>query len=127
MAPEGLEPDWERLLTRAAKLYLARCAKAGYAPALDLTLHVVGYEDRAVRFSFTVRLDDGTMGFDLAVGAETRSKASYTVDERLLFCLITGLLNWNAMEASGLLGLSRTPDVYDPDLHRLIVHFNLLA
>jgi hypothetical protein len=45
----------------------------------------------------------------------------------MLFCLITGLLNWNAMDASGLLGLSRAPDAYDPDLHRSIVHFTLLS
>ena len=52
---------------------------------------------------------------------------TYRLDERLLFCLVTGLVSWNAMEASALIGVSREPDVYVHDLHRSMVHFTLLS
>jgi L-ascorbate metabolism protein UlaG (beta-lactamase superfamily) len=124
----AFEPDWKRLLDRCAALFLARCGKTGYAPAMDLSFQVVDYAARAPLFQYVVRLDEGVCGLDLpALAAADRSTVAYTLDDRLLFCLITGLLNWNAMEASGLLGLSRRPDVYDPDLHRTLVHFTLLS
>jgi L-ascorbate metabolism protein UlaG (beta-lactamase superfamily) len=124
------EPDWGRLLGRCAALFHARRRKMGYAPATDLSFQVVDHDTRAPLFRYVVRMDEDLAGFDLAtpdgVGVE-RANIAYTLDDRLLFCLITGLLNWNAMEASGLLGLSRRPDVYDPDLHRILVHFTLLS
>ena len=126
----ALEPDWGRLLGRCAALFQARCRKIGYAPAMDLSFQVFDYDTREPLFRFVVRMDDGACGFDLAEpdGAESeRASVTYRLDDRLLYCLITGLLNWNAMEASGLLGLSRRPDVYDPDLHRALVHFTLLS
>lgn len=123
-----LDPDWPRLLGRCASLYFARCGKLGYAPAMDLALDVFDCETREAMFRFVMRLDTGEAGMDLAIDASAdRRRAVYALDERMLFCLITGLLNWNAMDASGLLGLSRTPDAYDPDLHRSIVHFTLLS
>lgn len=123
-----MEPDWPRLLGRCASLFFARCRKLGYAPAMDLALAVVDCETRAPMFRFVMRLDTGEAGIGLAMEAsDQRRRAVYTLDDRMLFCLITGLLNWNAMDASGLLGLSRAPDAYDPDLHRSIVHFTLLS
>jgi len=123
----ALEPDWGRLLGRCAALHQARCRKMGYAPAMDLAFHVVDYATGAPLFHYVVQMDDGTAGFDLSTPDVERASVAYTLDDRLLFCLVTGLLNWNAMEASGLLGLSRRPDVYDPDLHRTLVHFTLLS
>lgn len=125
--PGAFEPDWKRLLGRCAGLHQARCRKMGYTPAMDLSFQVVDYDTRAPLFRYVVRMDDGAAGFDLPPLDPDRANVAYTLDDRLLFCLITGLLNWNAMEASGLLGLSRRPDVYDPDLHRTLVHFTLLS
>jgi hypothetical protein len=127
--PLALEPDWGRLLGRCAAALVARCRKIGYSPALDLSFDVVVYDSFEPLFRYTVQLDDGQAGFALpdSLSDPNRRAATYTLDERLLFSLITGLLNWNAMEASGLLGLSRQPDVYDPDLHRCLVHFTLLS
>ena len=127
---QTFDPDWGRLLNRCARLFRARCLKIGYAPSIDLSLHVVDYDRRAPLFRYVVRLDDGAVGFDLAAGdlaGGERASVIYTLDDRLLFCLITGLLNWNAMEPTGLVGLSRRPDVYDPDFHRCLVHFTLLS
>jgi L-ascorbate metabolism protein UlaG (beta-lactamase superfamily) len=124
------EPDWGRLLGRCAKLFEARRQKIGYAPATDLSFQVVRYGTHEPLFRYVVRMDDGSAGFEAAIpdaAATERTSVAYRLDDRLLFCLITGLLNWNAMEASGLLGLSRRPDVYDPDLHRALVHFTLLS
>jgi hypothetical protein len=56
-----------------------------------------------------------------------RARLTYRLDARLLFCLVTGLVSWNAMEASALIGVSRQPDVYVHDLHRSMVHFTLLS
>jgi L-ascorbate metabolism protein UlaG (beta-lactamase superfamily) len=128
--PRAFEPDWGRLLGRCAALFQARCRKIGYAPAMDLIFQVVDYDTGAPLFRYAVRMDEGSAGFDLAapdVDGNERTNVAYTLDDRLLFCLVTGLLNWNAIEASGLLGLSRRPDVYDPDLHRVLVHFALLS
>jgi hypothetical protein len=126
----ALEPDWGRLLGRCAALFRARRQKIGYAPAMDLCFSVVDYDTRAPLFRYVARMDDGSAGFDLPAldaDGDERTNVTYTLDDRLLFCLITGLVNWNAMEASGLVGLSRRPDVYDPDLHRSLVHFSLLS
>jgi len=127
---QTFDPDWGRLLDRCALLFRARCLKIGYAPTMDLSLHVIDYEGGAPLFRYVLRLDDGSAGLNLAtcdVAGGERASVTYTLDDRLLFCLITGLLNWNAMEPTGLVGLSRRPDVYDPDFHRSLVHFTLLS
>ena len=61
------------------------------------------------------------------VADDGRARLTYTIDVKLLFCLVTGLVSWNAMEASALMPIRRAPDVYEHDLHRSIVHFSLLA
>jgi UDP-MurNAc hydroxylase len=126
----AFDPDWGRLLGRCTALFRARCRKIGYTPPIDLSFQVVDYDTREPRFRYVARMDEDLAGFDLAapdLGGAERSAVAYTLDDRLLFCLITGLLSWNAMEASGLVGLSRRPDVYDPDFHRSLVYFTLLS
>jgi UDP-MurNAc hydroxylase len=128
---ERLRPDWARLLGRSARALKTRAQAIGYAPPLDLHIVVRRWADQAPLFTYGIALDGGEGGMlagpPAAPPSEGRSHVAYSLDERLLFCLLTGLLSWNAMEASALIGLERTPDVYDADLHRVIVYFNVLS
>ena len=116
--------DWGRALKKAASNYAVRRARMDFAPAMDVYLDVTGPEG-ARRFLFRFALDSADAGFCEAAGE--RQRLIYRLDQRLLFCLITGLLSWNAMEASALMGVSREPAVYVHDLHRSMVHFTLLS
>lgn len=127
VAVEALQPDWGRILGRCSKALVARCARIGYAPAMDLVLRVRDYASGVHRFDYAVRLDDGGAGFMEPGAGGERARLVYSLDERLLFCLVSGLLSWNAMEASALIGLTRRPDVYDPEIHRVIVYFTMLS
>ena len=116
--------DWARALKKCAANYAARRAKMDFAPAMDVYLDVLG-PDGGRRLLFRYALDSAEAGPCEAAGE--RARLTYRLDERLLFCLVTGLLSWNAMEASALIGVSRAPDVYVHDLHRSMVHFTLLS
>jgi len=116
--------DWVRALKKCAANYAVRRAKMDFAPAMDVYLDVLTPGgDRQLLFRYA--LDSAEAGVCDAVGE--RSRLTYRLDARLLFCLITGLVSWNAMEASALIGVSREPDVYVHDLHRSMVHFTLLS
>ena len=95
-----------------------------FSPAMDVYLDVTKPDGRR-RFLFRLALDSADAGFCDDVGP--RHRLTYRLDERLLFCLVTGLLSWNAMEASALIGISRDPDIYVHDLHRSMVHFTLVS
>lgn len=123
--PDDLAFDWRRALKRCAANYAARRVAMGFAPAMDVYLDVAAAEGGARRFLFRLALDSADCGFCEAEGE--RARLTYRLDERLLLALVTGLLSWNAMEASALIAVSRTPDVYTHDLHRSMVHFTLLA
>jgi L-ascorbate metabolism protein UlaG (beta-lactamase superfamily) len=122
--PEGVAFDWGRALKKCAANYAARRARMDFSPAMDVYLDVIRTEG-AERLLFRFALDSSDAGFCDSVGE--RPWLTYRLDERLLFCLITGLLSWNAIEASALIGVSREPDVYVHDLHRSMVHFTLLS
>lgn len=116
--------DWGRALKKCAANYAARRARMDFSPAMDVYLDVTR-PDGGRRFLFRLALDSADAGFCDDIGA--RHRLTYRLDERLLFCLVTGLLSWNAMEASALIGISRDPDIYVHDLHRSMVHFTLLS
>jgi hypothetical protein len=122
--PAGVAFDWPRALKKCAANYAARRAKMGFAPAMDVYLDVRS-PDGARKLLFRYALDSEACGLSEAQGE--RARLTYRLDERLLFCLVTGFLSWNAMEASALIGVSRDPDVYQHDLHRSMVHFTLLS
>ena len=122
--PADVDFDWGRALKKCAANYAARRAKMDLAEPMDVYLDVAKPSGER-RFLFRYALDCADGGFCQAEGE--RARLTYRLDERLLFCLITGLLSWNAMEASALIGVSRQPDVYKHDLHRSMVHFTLLA
>jgi L-ascorbate metabolism protein UlaG (beta-lactamase superfamily) len=122
--PDDLAFDWGRALKRCAAHYAARRARMGLTLAMDV--HIEALAPRGGRrFLFRLALDSPDCDFRQAETA--RDRLTYRLDERLLFCLITGLLSWNAMEASALIGVTRHPDVYVHDLHRSIAHFTLLS
>jgi hypothetical protein len=123
--PADLAFDWLRALKKCAANYAARRRTIGFAPAMDVYLDVAAADAAARRFLFGFPLDGEGGGFCAAEGV--RPRLTYRLDERLLFALITGLVSWNAMEASALIGISREPDVYTHDLHRSMVHFTLLS
>ena len=79
--------------------------------------------ERRLLFRYALDSADGSV----CEAEGERARLTYRLDERLLFCLVTGLLSWNAMEASALIGVTRHPDVYQHDLHRSMVHFTLLS
>jgi L-ascorbate metabolism protein UlaG (beta-lactamase superfamily) len=116
--------DWPRALKKCAANYAARRAKLGFAPAMDVYLDLRA-SDGARRLLFRYALDSADCG--VCEAEAERARLTYRLDERLLFCLVTGLLSWNAMEASALIGVTREPDVYQHDLHRSMVHFTLLS
>jgi hypothetical protein len=122
--PHDVAFDWPRALKKCAANYAARREKIGFAPAMDVYLDV-RTPDGARRLLFRYALDSADCGLCEAEGE--RARLTYRLDERLLFCLVTGLLSWNAMEASALIGVTREPDVYQHDLHRSMVHFTLLS
>ncbi len=122
--PADVTFDWLRALRRCAANYAARRRKMGFEPAMDVYLDVTA-RDGARRFLFGLPLDGDDGGF--CEGPGSRPRLTYRLDERLLFALVTGMLSWNAMEASALIGISREPDVYTHDLHRSMVHFTLLS
>jgi hypothetical protein len=122
--PGDLAFDWGRALKRCAANYAARRERMGFSPAMDVYLDVRA-PDGGRRFLYRFALDGADAG--ICEAPSERARLTYRLDERLLFALVTGLLSWNAMEASALIGVSRHPDVYTHDLHRSIVHFSLLA
>jgi hypothetical protein len=122
--PHDVAFDWPRALKKCAANYAARRARMGLAPAMDVYLDVRA-PDGARKLLFRYALDSADCGLCEAEGQ--RPRLTYQLDERLLFCLVTGLVSWNAMEASALIGVTRAPDVYQHDLHRSMVHFTLLS
>jgi hypothetical protein len=116
--PGDAEFDWPRALKKCAANYTARRVRMGLSIAMDVYF-------AAGDLLFRLGLDSDEAGMVAAEGA--RDRLTYSLDQRLLFALITGLLSWNAMEASALIAVRRTPDVYTHDLHRSIVHFTLLS
>ncbi|MGA0601677.1 MBL fold metallo-hydrolase [Caulobacter sp. KR2-114] len=118
--------DWPRALKKCAANFAARRGRMGLSLPMDVYLDARD-ETGARAFLFRLALDSDAGAMVAAVEAGERASLTYALDARLLFCLVTGLLSWNAMEASALLGVRRTPDVYVHDLHRAMVHFTLLS
>jgi len=125
--PADLPFDWSRALKKCAANFHRRRAAMGLAPPIDIYLDVVSWPERSPRFLFKLAMDSDAGAMVEAPAADGRARLTYTVDEKLLFCLVTGLVSWNAMEAGALMPIRRSPDVYEHDLHRSIVHFSLLA
>jgi UDP-MurNAc hydroxylase len=123
--PDDLAFDWNRALKKCAANYGARRARMDFAPAMDVYLDATRADGAGRRLLFGFALDGPDAGVRDREG--DRARLTYRLDERLLYCLITGLVSWNAMEASALIGVSRHPDVYTHDLHRSMVHFTLLS
>ena len=125
--PPGLEFEWGRAMAKAARNYLERRRKLGLSIEMDIYIEALTYASRERMFLFKFALDDEAFGFRETIDPSERKRLVYQIDERMLFCLLTGLLSWNAMEASALLKVRRQPDVYEHDAHRSIVHFTLLS
>ncbi len=124
--PSDLAFDWPRALKKCAANYAARRAKMGLDLAADVYLDLRRPDGaRALLFKFATDNDEAAAVSEIAQG--DRAGLVYEMDERLAFNLITALLSWNAMEASALITLRRSPDEYMHDVHRSIVHFTLLS
>ncbi|MBS0408524.1 MAG: MBL fold metallo-hydrolase [Proteobacteria bacterium] len=118
--------DWNRALKKCAANFAARRARMGLALPMDIYLDARA-TDGEPAFLFRLALDSDAGEMVDGDADSARASLSYALDARLLFCLITGLVSWNAMEASALMGIRRRPDVYTHDLHRSMVHFTLLS
>ena len=125
--PQDLPFDWPRALKKCAGNFHQRRVAMGLSPAIDIYLDVVSWPERAPRFLYRLAMDSDAAAMAVGIAEDGRARLTYTIDEKLLFCLVTGLVSWNAIEASALMPIRRAPDVYDHDLHRSIVHFSLLA
>lgn len=124
--PSDLEFDWIRALKKCAANHAARRIKMGLSIPMDVYIDSQAPDGgRAHLFKFA--LDSEACGPADAIEPSDRPWLSYTLDQRMLFALITVLLSWNAMEASALLTIRRQPDAYVHDLHRAMVHFTLLS
>jgi UDP-MurNAc hydroxylase len=125
--PTGTAVEWPRVMAKAARNYQDRRRKLGLFLEMDVYFEAVSYRERQRLFVFRMPLDSEASGFCETVGRPGRAHLAYRIDEKMLFCLLTGLLSWNAMEASAMLEVRRQPDVYAHDAHRSIVHFTLLS
>jgi hypothetical protein len=125
--PGDLPFDWPRALRKCAGNFHRRRAAMNLAPAIDIYLDVVSWPERTALFRYKLAMDSDAGVMVREVADDGRARLTYTIDEKLLFSLVTGLVSWNAMEASALMPIRRAPDVYEHDLHRSIVHFSLLA
>ena len=125
--PTGEAFEWSRAMTKAARNYQDRRRKLGLNLAMDIYIEAVTYPAHAPMFMFRLALDSDDAGFCDRIAPDARKYLAWRIDEKMLFCLLTGLLSWNAMEASALLSVRREPDVYEHDAHRAIVHFTLLS
>jgi hypothetical protein len=125
--PADLPFDWSRALKKCAANFHRRRAVMGLSSPIDIYLDVVSWPEREPRFLFKLAMDSDAGAMVETLAEDGRAWLAYTIDEKLLFCLVTGLVSWNAMEASALMPIRRAPDVYEHDLHRSIVHFTLLA
>jgi UDP-MurNAc hydroxylase len=125
--PADTAVEWPRVMAKAARNYQDRRRKLALALEMDVYIEAVSFPERRPLFIFRLPLDSEASGFCEAVGQAGRKHLAYRIDEKMLFCLLTGLLSWNAMEASTLLEVRRQPDVYEHDAHRSIVHFTLLS
>ena len=125
--PGDLPFDWPRALRKCAGNFHKRRAAMNLAPAIDIYLEVVSWPERRPRFRYKLAMDSDAGAMVREVADDGRARLTYAIDEKLLFSLVTGLVSWNAMEASALMPIRREPDVYEHDLHRSIVHFSLLA
>jgi UDP-MurNAc hydroxylase len=124
--PPDLPFDWPRALKKCAANYAARRERMQLSDGVDVYLDACTLEgERLFLFRFSLDGPDGEICAALA--SDERPRLIYRLDARLLFCLATGLVSWNAMEASCLIGVSRRPDIYRHDLHRSMVHFTLLS
>jgi hypothetical protein len=119
--------EWPRAMSKAAKNYQARRKTLGLSLDMDVYIEAVRFGSRERMFVYRFALDGDSSGFGDSIGQPGRKHLVYRIDEKMLFCLLTGLLSWNAMEASALLEVRRQPDVYEHDTHRSIVHFTLLS
>ena len=63
----------------------------------------MSWPDRAPRFIYRLAMDSDGGAMVGAVATDERARLTYTIDEKLLFSLVTGLVSWNAMEASALM------------------------
>jgi L-ascorbate metabolism protein UlaG (beta-lactamase superfamily) len=131
--PGDLPFDWGRALKKCAGNFHKRREAMKLSPAIDIYLEVVSWPQRGPWFVYRLAMDSDAASMVSAVATEAldaesgRARLTYTIDEKLLFALVTGLVSWNAMEASALMPIRRSPDVYEHDLHRSIVHFSLLS
>ena len=124
--PADLDFDWIRALRKCAANHAARRARMGLSLPMDVYIDS-RRPDGARAHVFKVALDSEACGPVDDIEASDRAWLSYEMDQRMLFALITGLLSWNAMEASALLTVRRQPDLYVHDLHRAMVHFTLFS
>lgn len=124
--PADLAFDWPRALKKCAANYAVRRAKMGLELAADIYLDL-RRPDGSCALIFKFATDNDEAAVVPQVDEGDRARLVYEMDERLAFNLITALLSWNAMEASALITLRRSPDVYMHDVHRSIVHFTLLS
>jgi L-ascorbate metabolism protein UlaG (beta-lactamase superfamily) len=125
--PTGAEFEWRRAMAKAARNFQDRRRKLGLDLDMDIYVEALAGPARERMFLFKLALDSDAAGFCEAVGRSDRRRLAYRIDQKMLFCLLTGLLSWNAMEASALLEVRRDPDTYEHDTHRAIVHFTLLS
>jgi L-ascorbate metabolism protein UlaG (beta-lactamase superfamily) len=125
--PVDLPIDWVRILRKCAANYHQRRLAMALSLPMDVYLEVVSWPERKARFLFRIAMDSDAGAMVREVEDNGRQRLTYVMDEKLLFSVATGLLNWNAVEASVLIQIRRQPDVYTHDLHRSIVHFSLLA
>lgn len=67
--------------------------------------------------------------FSLSASAATDDLPwiKFEVDERLLFLVVSGGIDWNNAEVGSHIKIDRFPDIYNPTAHTLMSYFSLLS
>lgn len=122
--PSGLNVPWKSLISKArASVWRQQEAKTAF-PAADVHLIITGTD--------TVPLPiDNTMTFKIALEEQGLSSADdntcpqvrFFMTSNLLLSILLGTSFWNIAEWH--MEIDRTPDIFNPTIHRLMAHFKL--
>ena len=90
--PDDAAFGWPRALKKCAANYAARRVRMGLSLPMDVQLDARDASGERL-FLFRLALDGDEAG--MVTADSERNRLTYRLDQRLLFCLVTGLLSWN--------------------------------
>ena len=112
--PSDIPVPWSRLLVKCRNNFLKKVQKMTLSLSYKIKI-----------CALNEALPKEPVEFEFETCSSPQSSIEFHLDQRLLFLMIVGALNWNNIESSGLIKMKRTPDEYNADLHFSLVFFSL--